>query len=213
VLLQGIPRLLATAFDAFGQMVALAGEAIGKGEWWNVIAAGLQLILIAIPLIGVALVLVRVVKRVGTAAWKWSEGSLPKRALALANGVAIAALLVFLWIPGVGNVAGVESGALRSQLGSFEPIKPDERGVVGQAAPIVNDILRPLGVPVPSLTPRPSPSPSPGPSVSPSPTPFPTSTVTPAPVIAPTPVRTVAPTPAPTVAPTPVPTASATSAP
>lgn len=213
VLVQGIPRLLATAFDAFGKMVAIAGEAIGKGEWLNVIAAALQLILIAIPLIGVALVLVRVVKRVGTAAWKWSEGSLPKRALALANGVALAALLVFLWIPGVGNVAGVESGALRGQLGSFEPIKPDERGVVGQAAPIVNDILRPLGVPVPSLTPRPSPSPSPSPSVSPSPTPFPTSTPTTAPVIAPTPVRTVAPTPAPTVAPTPIPTASATSAP
>ena len=211
VLIQGLPRLLATAFDAAGKMAALAGEAIAKGEWLNVVAAGLQLVLIAIPLLGIALVLARVAKRVGTAAWTWSEGSLPKRAIALANGVALAALLVFLWIPGVGNVAGVESGALRAQLGSFEPIKPDERGVVGQAAPVVNDLLRPLGVPVPSLTPRPSPSPSPTPAASP--TALPTSTATPAPVIAPTPVRTVAPTPAPTVAPTPIPTASATSAP
>lgn len=213
VMINGIPRLVATAIDAFRQMIALAGEAIGKGEWLNVLAAGLQMLLIAIPLLGVALVLIRVAKRVGTAAWKWSEGSLPKRAVALANGVAIAALLAFLWLPGVGTVAGIESGGLQRQVTSVEPIRRDEVGVVGQAAPFVNEFLRPLGVPVPSLTPRPSASPSPTPAPSATPTSAATSAPTSAPVIAPTPVRTFAPTPAPTVAPTPAPTASATSAP
>ena len=209
LLIQGLPRLVATAFDAFGQMLGLIGESLGKGDVLRIVAAGLQMALIAIPILGIGFVLIRLGRRIATSVWTWSEGSPGRRALAFANAAGLAAILAFLWLPGLGSVAGVQSGALGTSVSRAEPIRRDEGGTIGQAAPIVNTILRPLGVPVPSGSPTPSPSPSPTPSAAPSPTP----TATPVPTVAPTPFRTLAPTAAPTVAPTPAPTVAPTPVP
>jgi hypothetical protein len=135
--------------------------------------------------------------------WTWGRRS-PVRAAAASFGTAAAvALLTFLWIPKLPvSVAGFESGAIRSQVGQFEPIKEGERGgTIGQAVPPVDAILRNF-----NIAPEASRTPSPTPTATPRESPTPAPTVTADPVPTQTAVPFVPPpTPAPTRAPTPTP--------
>jgi hypothetical protein len=180
-----------------------------------VAAIVLQLVFIALPTIGIALIIFNLARSVVLLLWRWGHTS-PARAAVTAVGAAAAvAVLLFLWVPQLGvTVAGVKSGGLASQVGPFEPLQQGEQGgTLGQAAPVFDDVLRGLNIsPAPSGTPMPSPSPSPSatPTGAPTSTPETTSTVTPATAAPFVPPPAPAPTPVPTQAPTPTPAPTAT---
>jgi putative peptide zinc metalloprotease protein len=223
-MVKAVPRVVATAFDAGGKLIAQLGEAFGKGDMLLVAAIVLQLVFIVLPILGLAVILFKLGRGVVRRLWSWGKQSPGRGAVAALGSVAAVALLLFLWVPQLGTIGGVRSGGLVQYVGEFRPIASNERGTIGEAVPVVNDLLRgvgvsPLGSPSPSPSPSPSASPSGGPSASPSGAP--TSSAAPAtaapfvPTAAP---RTVAPTaapptPAPTLAPTPVPTAAPTATP
>jgi len=213
LMVKGFPRIVATAKDAAGQLIGQLGEAFAKGDLVLVGAIVLQLVFIALPTIGIALIIFNLGRSIVLLLWRWGHTS-PTRAAVTAVGAAAAvALLLFLWVPQLGvTVAGVKSGALGSQVGPFEPVKQGEQGgTLGQAAPVFDDVLRGLNIsPAPSGTPSPSPSPSASPSATPTGTPTSTpettSTVAPATVAPFVPPVTPAPTQAPPPTPTPAPT-------
>jgi putative peptide zinc metalloprotease protein len=204
---KGFPRVVATAYDATTKLLAQMGEAFGKGDLILVAAIVLQLVFIALPTIGLALIIFNLAKTAVLLVWLWGRKSAGRAAIAAVGSAAAVTLLLFLWVPQLGTVAGVQSGGLASQVGGFEPIQQGETGgTVGQLVPPVNDLLRGLNLPVPSPSPSPSPTPSATPSASPTPTPVPTDTAAPfvpPPTFAPTaPPRTPTPTtPAPSKTP------------
>ena len=216
LMVKGFPRIVATAKDASGQLIGQLGEAFGKGDLVLVAAIVLQLVFIALPTIGIALIIFNLARSVVLLLWRWGHTS-PARATVTAVAAAAAiAVLLFLWVPQLGvTVAGIKSGGLASQVGPFEPVKQGEQGgTLGQAAPVFDNVLRGLNIsPAPSGSPTPSPSPSATPTGTPTSTPDTTSTVTPATAAPFVPPPTPAPTPVPTQAPTPTPTPAPTTTP
>ncbi|MEA2662291.1 MAG: putative peptide zinc metalloprotease protein, partial [Chloroflexota bacterium] len=57
LMIKGFPRVVATAFDAAGKLFGQMGEALGKGDFLLVAAIVLQLVFIALPTIGIAIIL------------------------------------------------------------------------------------------------------------------------------------------------------------
>jgi putative peptide zinc metalloprotease protein len=216
-MIRAVPRVAATAFDAAGKLAGQLGDAFNKGDVIMVAAIILQLIFIALPTIGLAVVLFNLARAVVLRVWLWGRVSSTRTAIASVGSAAAVAALVFLWIPQLGTLAGVEAGGLARNVGEFRPIAAGERGTVGDAVPVVNDLLRGAGIaPAGSPSPSPSASPSGRPSASPSGTPAPTDTAAPgtvAPFVPTAAPRTAAPTTAPTVAPTAAPTTVPTATP
>jgi putative peptide zinc metalloprotease protein len=141
VVLVHLPRIIGTAWDSVSKLATAAAEAVASGHWLAAITAVLQIGLLAIPVVGIVLVLTGAGRR--GAAWLWTstEGRPVLRAGgATAVGVGLAALL-FAWIP----------------PDNYQPIRPDERGTLLEGT----GALRRL----PSGTaPRPPAAASPGPA-------------------------------------------------
>jgi hypothetical protein len=68
------PLALTTTWDPFLAYYGKAWEAFGDGRVVDGLVSLLQIVLLTIPIAGLALVLMLVGKRLGTAAWNWSEG-------------------------------------------------------------------------------------------------------------------------------------------
>jgi putative peptide zinc metalloprotease protein len=204
-MVKGFPRIIATAFDAAGQQLGQLGGAIGQGQLLLAGALLLQLLFIGLSTLGVVMLLFNLGRSLVRLVWGWGKRSRGHAAIASLGSLAAALLLVFLWVPHVGPVAGFQSGGLWTQVGEFRPIASGERGgTIGQAVPGVDQLLRGIGVaPEGSGSPSPSPSPSGSPSGSPSTAPSPSTTpaATVAPFVPTAAPRTAAPTLAPTVAP------------
>jgi putative peptide zinc metalloprotease protein len=201
--IKGFPRIAATAVDAFGQLAGQLGTAFAKGDIVLVAAIAVQLVFIALPTLGLGLIIFNLAKSLVLFLHRWGRVSPARAAIASLGSAAVVALLAFLWVPQLNvNVVGVRSGSLSTQVGSFQPIQQGETGgTIGQAVPPVDDFLR--GVNLLSPSPSPSPTPSATPTAAPTSTPFPTDTPAPAtaaPFVPPaaTPARTPTPTPAPT---------------
>ncbi len=68
------PLAVATTWGPFLAYYDKAREAFGDGRVVDGVANLLQIVLLTIPIAGLTLILMLVGKRLGTAAWKWSEG-------------------------------------------------------------------------------------------------------------------------------------------
>jgi hypothetical protein len=94
----------------------------------------LQMAALVLPALGVVLTTGRVSRRVGGAAWSWSEGDAARRALVVGPTLAGVATAAFLWWPN----------------GDYKPIQPHERGTIQGGLQSLKQI--PSGRP--SLTPQ-----------------------------------------------------------
>jgi putative peptide zinc metalloprotease protein len=107
VMLVHAPRAFATGYDSF----LLHAERGGATDI-------LQMVVLALPLIGMVYTATRVGGRVGAGAWSWSGGRPARRAGVLAAGTAAAAALAFLWWPNTDD---------------YRPIQPGEKGTLVSA--------------------------------------------------------------------------------
>lgn len=110
VLVVTTPRILATAWDSAGVQVAKLGE----GGLVTALAGVVQLLALALPILGLALTFVRLGRRFGLAAWRSTEGRPVLRGGAVVAGLTAAAFLLFTLVPN----------------GDYEPIGRGERGTV-----------------------------------------------------------------------------------
>ena len=113
-LLLSAPRLMATGWDSgarlWGQLTAAPGLAQSA-------MAGIQLIFLVIPFLGLSFMLLRVGKRLAQGSWRWSRGRPGRRAVVVLAAVGVAASLALAWWPDV----------------RWSPYRPGERGTLQQS--------------------------------------------------------------------------------
>jgi len=116
VILIHLPRILATAWDSGSRQASAVGSAFGSGNVVGGISAGLQLVLLSVPMIGILLMLVRLGQR--SLAWMWTRTA-GKPVARVASGLALAglaALLASAWVP----------------AGNYRPIHRGEKGTLAE---------------------------------------------------------------------------------
>lgn len=108
------PRIIATGWDSAARLL---GELTTAGDTAARIMAAVQLVFLVIPLVGVALMFVRLTRALLSRLRRWSAGSTTRQVLAGLAGVAVVAALAFLWWPD----------------GRLTPYRQGERGTVQQS--------------------------------------------------------------------------------
>jgi putative peptide zinc metalloprotease protein len=230
-MLKSVPRVLATGWDSASVQLQTFSHAQAAGDMGGMAAAAVQLLILGLPTLGLVYMLVKLGRRIAGGLWSWSKGSAPKRVAASGIMAGLVALLTWLWLPQVPLAPRGTAGPFYSRS-TWQPIGPQERGTIRDAAPAV------VGWRVPGNTSRPpvgglNPTPRPTAHAGAAPgTPRPTTTPTARPggkshpgaaagtartatptvgeVATSTPVPTTAVTVTPTLAPTLAPTPAAT---
>ncbi|HKV29890.1 MAG TPA: hypothetical protein VJT14_02625 [Candidatus Dormibacteraeota bacterium] len=142
-----LPAIFATAWESLWALVGKTGAWFGHGEALLGSFGILQVALLILPLAGLALTLVGVVKRLLMAGWTRTKGRpLARGAFTLATA-AVALLLALAWWPHSNN---------------YRPIQPTDTGTVQSS---LQDVTLPLGVD--RILPQPSPAASASASASP----------------------------------------------
>lgn len=111
------PRVVATAWDSFFSLYDKVGAQFDAGETAAGIISMLQMAFLVLPIGGIAVTFARLGGRTARGAWRWSEGSVGRRALALASSAALLAGIAYLWLPN----------------GEYTPIQPGEKGTIGDS--------------------------------------------------------------------------------
>jgi putative peptide zinc metalloprotease protein len=110
-----LPRVAATAWASLGYQWRGLGVSLDRGD---IAAAGvrmLSVLAIALPLLGMGLTVMRLVRGTTGKFWRATEGRPVRRSLAVVLAVAVVAILIRVWWPSEGRYA---------------PIQADERGTV-----------------------------------------------------------------------------------
>jgi putative peptide zinc metalloprotease protein len=114
VLLVHLPRILATGWASGTRLWGTSSRAFAAGDPLTALTSVVQLVVLAIPIVGIALVLAKL-GRAGTRwVWRTTSGRPLARAFATAAMAACAAALLAAWLP----------------RGNYEPITPRERGTL-----------------------------------------------------------------------------------
>jgi putative peptide zinc metalloprotease protein len=116
------PRVVATAWAALGREWTTLGANLEDGNLPSVLVQMLSVVAIVLPLLGMAYLLARVVRRVTVGVWRATRGRPARRAAALVTAAAVLTALTWAWMP---------DGT------KYRPIQPNERGTVLDAVPVV----------------------------------------------------------------------------
>jgi len=111
VVLIHLPRIIATAWASGAHLWHGAQHAITKGDPVGVVSSLLQIVVLAIPVVGIVLMLWRVASGGGRWMWRTTAGRPVARALGLVLSAAALAALAMAWIP----------------RHNYRPIQPHER--------------------------------------------------------------------------------------
>jgi putative peptide zinc metalloprotease protein len=142
-----VPILLAMAFSAillFPKLAASAWEsgsnlvsAMPDQDAFGVLTSIARLLALALPVLGVTLIVQRMVTSMGKKAWRWSDGQRPRQAFVIAGAAGLVALLTWAWWPS----------------GQYRPVRPTDDGTLVSAFGSVSApaaTARPVGLaPVP----------------------------------------------------------------
>ena len=115
-----LPRLVATAWEGLKRQGAALSAAAERADSLALLAGGLRVVALVLPVAAVTYLLVRLVRTAGVAAWTRTTGRPAARAAAMAVGVGLLALLAWAWWPD----------------GQYEPLRADERGTLLSAASV-----------------------------------------------------------------------------
>jgi putative peptide zinc metalloprotease protein len=108
------PRLLATVHDSLGLQADRLAAAAGPAEAGVDLVGVLALIM---PVAAMSLSVTRVTRMTGRGLIRWSRDSAPRRAVAVGGAAALIGAVGYVWWPN----------------GDYQPIRPGERGTLGEA--------------------------------------------------------------------------------
>ena len=162
LILEAVPRVLATAWDSGTQQLASLQNAAGHADFLGAASHAGQLILLCLPAAAVSVMVIRLAWRFQRRIWGWASGSIGKKAVALVATVAAVCCLGFMWAPrqATGAAGGVPG------LGDYVPIQPTDQGTVGSAAAGWGAAAAPAtglpsgAAPTPGATPTPASQPT-----------------------------------------------------
>ena len=120
-IIMGAPRLLATTWDSLGLQFDRLGEAPGAAA----AAVGvLRITMLVLPVAATSLSIGRTGKMAGRGLLGWSRASTGRRFVAAVGAVAVVGAMGYVWWPN----------------GDYEPIRPGERGTVGEVIAATSDL-------------------------------------------------------------------------
>jgi putative peptide zinc metalloprotease protein len=151
VMIKSLPRVLVTAWDSFLQQSGTFAAARDAGDGLGMAAPLAQMLLLALPTLGVFLSLYSVGKRVALFLWNWSKPSATRKAISAAGSLAAVTLLVYLWAPQLPFTG--RPGPMYERT-DFTPIRREERGTIFDAvgAPLPPVVSSPAAAPTPQAT-------------------------------------------------------------
>ena len=115
------PRTFATAYDSFGLQLDRLRASDGAAEMG---VGAFRIAALVMPPAAMSLSLSRSIRMALCGIGRWSSGSAPRRIAAVAGAAAAVAATAFVWWPN----------------GDYQPIRPGERGTIGEAIGSVPDI-------------------------------------------------------------------------
>jgi len=117
----GFPRVLATVHDSLGLQVDRIRDAAGLAE---AAVGGFNALALVMPVGAMSLSLARVTRMAGRWLVRWSSGSLPRKVVAAVLAGSLVGAVGYVWWPN----------------GDYEPIRPGERGTIGEAVDALDDV-------------------------------------------------------------------------
>lgn len=127
LLVIALPRVLGTAWTSAGAQYVSLTESVAGGDFASAAVRGLALVAIALPVLGIAYMLIRLARQVLQGIWRRTQGSITKRGVAMVAMLAVLAAVAGAWWP---------------TPGTYAPVQPYERGSLLDAAPT---LLTPAG--------------------------------------------------------------------
>jgi putative peptide zinc metalloprotease protein len=131
-MLKNVPRILATAGDSFHKQGSALSSALSGGHYGGVALAALQMLLLALPVAGLGFTLFTLGRTAMRLLWNWAKPTSARRVVGSFATAALAALLVYLWVPNLSF--GGKSGPVAAR-NNWVPIAANERGTISDAAP------------------------------------------------------------------------------
>jgi hypothetical protein len=128
------PRIFASAWDSFLVHYDKTRDAFEGGSALTGVVSGGQMVMLALPAVGIAYSSSRAGSQAVAGGWRWSQGSAIRRLSVVSATAALIALVGFLWWPN----------------GEYKPIQRNERGTVSGAIAQFSSI----GSGRPALTPE-----------------------------------------------------------
>jgi hypothetical protein len=113
-MIMATPRLIATVHDSFGLQLDRVHDSAGLAE---VAVGALRMVALALPLAAMSLSVGRVGRMAGRGLIGWSRGSAAHTAVAALGAAALVGAAGYIWWPN----------------GDYEPIRPGERGTIGES--------------------------------------------------------------------------------
>ncbi|MBV9121068.1 MAG: hypothetical protein JOZ39_10195 [Chloroflexi bacterium] len=136
VMVKAAPRAFATAWDSFNKQAQAFAQAQTHGDILGIVSSAGQILLLAIPTLGLAYTLFLLARRLFGAIWRWSAPSWPRRIAGTVGSAAIAILLVWLWAPQLPSLTGGKPAtgvAFAAANSNFVPISQSDHGTVSEA--------------------------------------------------------------------------------
>jgi putative peptide zinc metalloprotease protein len=119
-----LPRILATAWDSLGLKWGALETSWAQGDEYAVVVAVLSVLAVCLPVLGIAYLLVRVVRRTVRRVWRGTAGRPHLRAGAVLAGAVVSGALAWAWWPG----------------DQYRPIEATEDlGLPSMSAPLLDD--------------------------------------------------------------------------
>ena len=119
-MIMATPRLIATAHDSFGLQLDRIHDAAGLAE---AAVGGLRLTALILPIAAMSLSLGRTGRMAGRGLMRWSRGSVPRTAVTALGAAVLVGGAGYIWWPN----------------GDYEPIRPGERGTIGESLAAMAD--------------------------------------------------------------------------
>jgi putative peptide zinc metalloprotease protein len=151
-----LPRIVGTAIASFIHLLQTTIAAFAHGHLGTGGFGAVQLLLLALPMLGLGLVLIGLARRLVVGGWTATRGHPFGRSAYLITAAVIAALLILAWWP-------------RQHPPTYRPIQPNEKGTLAQSfqsVPIAG-VLSGLGAKLPWITSSPTPAATAGATASP----------------------------------------------
>jgi putative peptide zinc metalloprotease protein len=119
-MIMATPRLIATAHDSFGLQLDRIDDATGLAE---VAVGALRLMALLLPIAAMSLSVGRIGRMAGRGLMRWSRGSVPRTAVTALCAAVLVGGAGYIWWPN----------------GDYEPIRPGERGTIGESLAAMAD--------------------------------------------------------------------------
>ena len=116
-----LPRILGTAWDSAVKQGHAVSAAFGAGKVVSAISGIVQLVALALPILGILLMLFRLAQRGASWTWGRTDGRPVLRVLTIAGAGAVAVLLALAWVP----------------KDNYTPIRRGERGTLAEGVTAV----------------------------------------------------------------------------